>query len=49
MLLGTNFTITLGVWRLRFVLALEDVEERPPAPAPERPHHVTLKQFTGVN
>ena len=22
--LGTNFSITLGAWRLRFVLALED-------------------------
>jgi hypothetical protein len=25
-ILGTNFSITLGSWRLRFCLALEDVD-----------------------
>lgn len=25
--LGTNFSLTLGAWRLRFVLALEDAPE----------------------
>lgn len=28
-ILGTHFTIALGSWRLRFVLALEESEERP--------------------
>jgi len=28
-IIGTNFNLTLGSWRLRFVLALEDAEERP--------------------
>ena len=27
-IMGTNFTISLGVWRLRFVLAIEENEER---------------------
>ncbi len=26
-ILGTNFSLTLGSWRLRFVLALEECEE----------------------
>jgi hypothetical protein len=26
-ILGTNFTLTLGSWRLRFVLALEEYDE----------------------
>jgi hypothetical protein len=28
-ILGTNFTISIGSWRLRFVLALEERDERP--------------------
>jgi len=28
-IIGTNFTLSLGSLRLRFVLALEDNEERP--------------------
>jgi hypothetical protein len=27
--IGTNFILTLGAWRLRFVLALEDNDDRP--------------------
>ncbi|MGA7355308.1 MAG: hypothetical protein WA431_14740 [Candidatus Cybelea sp.] len=26
---GTNFSLTLGAWRLRFVLALEENDDRP--------------------
>jgi hypothetical protein len=26
---GTNFTLSLGTWRLRFVLALEENDDRP--------------------
>lgn len=26
-LFGTNFALSLGAWRLRFVLALEEVED----------------------
>jgi hypothetical protein len=28
-IIGTNFSLSLGVWRLRFVLAIEESEERP--------------------
>jgi hypothetical protein len=28
-IIGTNFTLSLGAWRLRFVLALEDADDRP--------------------
>lgn len=28
-IIGTNFTLSLGAWRLRFVLAIEDIEEKP--------------------
>jgi hypothetical protein len=28
-IIGTNFTLSLGSWRLRFVLALEERDERP--------------------
>jgi hypothetical protein len=34
---GTNFILTLGAWRLRFVLAIEDTDEAQPAKA--RPPH----------
>lgn len=34
---GTNFNITLGSWRLRFCVALEDVDV--PAPAKAKPPH----------
>ena len=36
-LLGTNFTLTLGGWRLRFVLAIEDSDA--PQAAKMRPPH----------
>ena len=28
-IIGTNFTLALGVWRLRFVLAIEENQEKP--------------------
>jgi hypothetical protein len=28
-IIGTSFTISLGSWRLRFVLAVEDSDEQP--------------------
>ncbi len=36
--LGTNFSITLGAWRLRFQFALEETEERmvPARPVPHK-------------
>jgi hypothetical protein len=34
---GTNFSLALGGWRLRFVLALEDTDAAPPAKV--RPPH----------
>jgi hypothetical protein len=35
--MGTNFTLSLGAWRLRFVLAIEEKDERPMEKA--RPPH----------
>ena len=28
-IIGTNFTLTLGAWRLRFALAIEESDDRP--------------------
>jgi hypothetical protein len=39
-LLGTHFSLTLGSWRLRFTLAIEDVEQ--PATTATPPHHVRV-------
>ncbi len=39
--IGTNFAITLGAWRLRFVLALEETEEHV-APARPVPHKMRV-------
>ncbi|MBV8490931.1 MAG: hypothetical protein JO199_10425 [Candidatus Eremiobacteraeota bacterium] len=36
-IIGTNFTLTLGGWRLRFGFALEDTDV--PAMAKPRPPH----------
>lgn len=36
-IMGTNFSITLGSWRLRLGFAIEDVDM--PAPAKEPPPH----------
>ncbi|MGB6412145.1 MAG: hypothetical protein WBF19_02230 [Candidatus Cybelea sp.] len=30
-IIGTSFTLALGSWRLRFVLAIEDSDEAPKA------------------
>ncbi len=40
-ILGTSFAITLGSWRLRFCLALEDVDAPAPAKA-ETPHRIRI-------
>jgi len=40
-ILGTNFTLSLGAWRLRLVLALEDVDAEPMRKAPP-PHRVRV-------
>ena len=39
--IGTNFAITLGAWRLRFNLVLEEVEERV-TPAKFVPHKMRV-------
>lgn len=36
---GTNFSITLGSWKLRFCLAIDDVDMPMPARV-QAPHHV---------
>ena len=28
-IIGTHFTLSLGAWRLRFLLAIEDEQEKP--------------------
>ena len=38
---GTNFAITLGSWRLRFCVALEDMDT-PVAPKAATPHRVRI-------
>ena len=45
-LFGTKFSLTLGAWRLRFVLMLEDSEEfvQQPAAHAQPPHHVSVLQ-----
>lgn len=40
-ILGTNFSLTLGAWRLRFLLALEDADE-PPAQRAAPPHRLRV-------
>lgn len=40
---GTKFTITLGCWRLRLVLAVEEAEDEMRAAAPRPPHHYSTK------
>ncbi|MFN2448254.1 MAG: hypothetical protein ABR508_00470 [Candidatus Baltobacteraceae bacterium] len=43
-LLGANFSIALGAWKLRFVLMLEEAPEQAAAPVhvhPGAPHHFT--------
>ena len=38
---GTNFSITLGSWRLRFCVALEDTD-MPVPPKAAAPHRVRI-------
>lgn len=40
-ILGTNFTLTLGGWRLRFVLAIED-SDAPPGAKTQPPHRMRV-------
>lgn len=40
-IIGTNFTLLLGAWRLRLVLAIEDADTAP-APKPRPPHKMRL-------
>ena len=40
-IVGTNFTLSLGAWRLRFVLALEDADSQPLPKAPP-PHRMRV-------
>ena len=42
-LFGTKFTLSLGTWKLRFVLMLEDEQQPVQPPATEhRPHHIAI-------
>jgi len=40
-ILGTSFTLSLGAWRLRFLVALEDTDTAPQPKTPP-PHHVRV-------
>jgi hypothetical protein len=40
-ILGTQFAITLGSWRLRLVIAVEDVDAPEPH-KPKTPHHLRV-------
>ena len=41
MIIGTNFTLTLGSWRLRFVFAVEDTDA-PQAPKVRPPQRLRV-------
>lgn len=41
-ILGTNFVLTLGAWRLRFVLAVEDADPPLSSGRLRPPHHLTV-------
>jgi hypothetical protein len=46
-LFGTKFTLTLGAWKLRFVLMLEDDQEAyAPARTTLTPHHMRVPSRT---
>ena len=40
-IIGTNFTLALGSWRLRFVLAIEETQE-PPKENARVPHRLRI-------
>ncbi len=40
-IIGTNFSLTLGSWRLRFGFAVEDIDT-PPQAKDAPPHHVRI-------
>ena len=40
-IIGTSFTLSLGVWRLRFALAIEENEE-PPKERLRTPHRLRV-------
>lgn len=40
-IIGTNFSLTLGAWRLRFALAVEDTDA-PPAVKARPPHRMRV-------
>ena len=46
---GTNFSVALGAWRLRFVLALEDTDAAPQTRArtPHRMRVVREDEYVG--
>lgn len=41
---GTNFTLSLGAWRLRFLLALEDMDDETPVRATRVPHRLRVHE-----
>ena len=40
-IIGTNFALSLGAWRLRFLLAIEDQDE-PPKERVRPPHRLRV-------
>jgi hypothetical protein len=45
-IIGTQFSITLGTWRLHFNFAIEETEERAPQAAPSAPHRLYVRGRT---
>lgn len=41
-IIGTNFTLSLGAWRLRFVLALEDADDDRTKEKVRTPHRLRV-------
>lgn len=45
-IIGTQFSITLGTWRLHFNCAIEETEERAMQAMPPAPHRLYVKART---
>jgi hypothetical protein len=41
-IIGTSFTLALGAWRLRFVLAIEENEDERPKERTRAPHRLRV-------
>lgn len=47
-IIGTQFSITLGSWRLHFNFAIEETDERAMPPPASAPHRLYVKGRTAT-